>query len=319
MFIVGDLSAEVPDTNAFHWNLKELSKESNDMVLMYGYNSSANTFFHQYYQNFKRKIYFNNWAPCEFAQHKDHHNKTPMEYDLYFNEIYSICPYSNRWLNSLGFDRQYKNIFYPFHQNLIPKHFEKEYDIIYHGGIHGEEHIDCLQVMLSFNYRYCTMTNHINQLTVAGLKYATNVNLSFQEKINLIAKSKISVCYNFVHISPENIPEIQKNKNWNENEAFNEVGKWNIMPQFKTRMHEAAISKTLNLVMRDKWNIAERYYEPDKEFIYFDNKDDLNNKIKQILADWEAYQEIIDNAYNRAMNYTTDKFINLIKSGEQWR
>ena len=78
-------------------------------------------------------------------------------------------------------------------------------------------------------------------------------------------------------------------------------------------MHEAAISKTLNLVYRDRWNVVEDWYTPDKEFIYFDNKQDLENKIQDILGNWDDYQYIINNAYNRAMKYTTDEFIKEIQ------
>ena len=233
----------------------------------------------------------------------------------FFNEVYSICPYTCDWLNTLKLNREYKSIFYPFHRRLIPQEFEKEYDVIYHGGIHGQEHIDCLRAMLPYNYRFCSMTHHINNTTAQCLKYATNTNLNFQDKINLVAKTKISVCYNIVHVNPEHIPHIKSYDNWKINEAFSEVGKTNIMPQFKTRMHEAAISKTLNLVYKDNWNIAEQYYEPEKEFLYFTDVDDLHKKIGEITNDWDNYKQIVDNAYDKAMNYTCDNFIEQIRRG----
>lgn len=317
MLILGDLSAEVPDTNAFHWNLEELSNDADlESALIYGYNASDNEQFFDRLKDYKRKIYFNNWAPCEFAQQRT------KQYDAFkkehfFDQIYSICPYSNKWLNMLGFDREYKDIFYPFHKSLVPENHEKEYDVIYHGGIHGQEHINCLRVMLNFNYRYCTMSRHINELTArCATSAATDADLSFQEKINLIAKTKISVCYNLVHISQQDIPVIKSYDEWQENEAFSEVGGWNVMPQFKTRMHEAAFSRTLNLVLKDRWNIAERYYEPEKEFIYFENADDLYNKIKMVLNDWGDYQDVIENAYNRSMQYTTNRFVETIEENK---
>jgi len=313
MIIRGDLSAEVPDTNAFHWSLEEHSEMSTEDVLLYGYNASNNKEFAELYSAYKRKAYFNNWAPCEFAQKREKDGHDALTKEIFFDEVYSICPYANKWLNSLDLGRKYKDIFYPFHPKLIPPPHEKEYDVIYHGGLHGQEHLDGLRTMLSFNYRFCSMSTHINDLTAQCLRYATNIDLSFQKKINLIAKSKISVGYNIVHIRPEHIPEIKSYDRWNENEAFSEIEGWNIMPQFKTRAHEAAISKTLNLIMRDKWNIIERYYEPDKEFIYFNDDDDLREKITMIINDWEDYEQIVENAYQKAMNYTTDKFIEKIK------
>ena len=218
----------------------------------------------------------------------------------------------------MGFDRKYRDIFYPFNDNLIPEHTEKQYDVIYHGGIHGQEHLDCIEAMKKFNYRYCSMTRGINEQTSICLKDATNVDLEFKDKIGLVEKCKISVCYNFAHIRPEHIPNIKSWERWNENEAFSEVDGMNIMPQFKTRMHEAAISKTLNLVQKDKWNIAEKYYEPDTEFIYFTDKKELEDKIKEISSNWEDYIPMVEKAYNKSLNYTTDKFLGIIEQNKEW-
>ena len=43
MIVLEDLTAEVPDTNAYCFNLKKFSNERDKVVLMYGYNSSNNT------------------------------------------------------------------------------------------------------------------------------------------------------------------------------------------------------------------------------------------------------------------------------------
>tara|TARA_B100000131_G_scaffold274313_1_gene276210 strand:- start:157 stop:1107 length:951 start_codon:yes stop_codon:yes gene_type:complete len=312
MLIVGDLSAEVPDTNAYHWNLEEQSQDSDSEVLLYGYNASDNLTLQERLKDYSRKVYFNNWAPCEFAQKREENGHDAFKKEAFFDEVYSICPYSNKWLNSLNLGREYKDVFYPFHTKLIPEPVEKSYDVIYHGGIHGQEHIDCIRATLNYNYRFCSMTHHINALTQECLRFATNVNLAFQQKIELIAQTKISVCYNLVHVAPEHIPAIQSYDNWQNNEAFSEVGKSNLMPQFKTRFHEAAISKTLNLVHRDPWNIVEDYYVPDEEFIYFTDVNDLHKKIGEISRDWNNYTNIVENAYNKAMNYTCERFIHHI-------
>ena len=313
MLILEDLSAEVPDTNAYHWNLKQFSKDDGKNVLAYGYNSTVNEEIFEKCSEYERKALFNNWTPCEFSQKEPQPGLSALEYEKGYDIVYSICPYTNRWLNEKSLGREYRTIFYPFNQGLVPSEREKEYDVIYHGGIHGQEHIDAMSAMLSFNYRYCTMTHHINSLTQFFLPYATNTNLDFQEKINLIAKTKISICFNLVHISPEHIPAIKSYEGWEKNEAFQEVNGQNVKPQFKTRMHEAAISKTLNLVYRDRWNIAEDYYKPDEEFIYFDNVKDLRQKIRDITSDWDNYSEIVENAYEKSMNYTVENFINHIR------
>ena len=68
------------------------------------------------------------------------------------------------------------------------------------------------------------------------------------------------------------------------------------------------------LVKRDPWNIIEYWFEPDKEFIYYDNEEDLPEIINGILSNWEDYESIIDNAFEKAINnYTTDHFMEIVK------
>jgi len=313
MLILEDISAEVPDTNAYHWGLKGLSEDDGKNVLMYGYNSSANKDFHRQVSNYEKKIFFNNWAPCEFAQPSDHNNKTATDYDHQFDIIYSICPFSNSWLNSLGLGREYKDIFYPYSCNIIPEPEEKIYDVIYHGGIHGKEHIDCLESMSKHNYQYLTMTHNINQTTANYLWFSTQRDLQFKQKITEVAKSKVSICYNVVHALPQHIPVIQAQPNWKENQAFSEL-ETSLMPQFKTRMHEAAISRTLNLVYKDSWQVANSYYTPGEDFIYFESKKDLSNKLRDITNDWDNYSPMVESAFIKSQEYTTDKFVEKIKS-----
>ena len=44
----------------------------------------------------------------------------------------------------------------------------------------------------------------------------------------------------------------------------------------------------------------------DEEFIYFENEDDLNSKIDHILANYDKYKHIGENAQRRAReNYLT--------------
>tara|TARA_R100001079_G_C4451090_1_gene153774 strand:+ start:4781 stop:5734 length:954 start_codon:yes stop_codon:yes gene_type:complete len=312
MLILENLTAEVPDTNAYHFNFKKFSDDDKKTVLLYGYNSSNNKLLETDLCDYK-KILFNNWAPCEFAQVKDHNGKSPMDYEEKFDVVYSICPYTVEWMNNLHLGREYRYIFYPFCKTLTPEKQEKKYDVIYHGGIHAKEHVDCLKVMSKFNYRYCTMTTHINSLTRHFLPYATNTNLKFKDKINLVAESKVSVCYNMAQVHKEHIPRIKSRPEYKKNLAFSSIDTLAAMPQFKTRFHEAAISRTLNLVRKDDWNVIEDFYTPEEDFVYFDNEIDLEKKIKEVLNNWGDYQQIVENAYIKSMNYTTEKFIEKIK------
>ena len=277
---------------------------------MYGFNAAINKEFKNKCKDYHRKIYFNNWAPCEFCHIDVMGGLNSFEYDLDFNEIYSICPYTTKWLNSMYGVNRYKYIFYPFNKKYVPLPETKIYDVIYHGNIHCQEHIDCLEVISKFNHRY------LNQYSNEYSNYITDINLPYKEKIKKISQSKISVCYNFCPIRSQDINNIKSYQSWDTNEAFSEVGKKNIFPQFKgARMHEAAISKTLNLVYYDQWNVVEDWYTPNVDFIYFTSKTDLEKKIQDILGNWKDYSYIVNNAYKKSMEYTTEKFVNYINKG----
>ena len=308
MKIVADLSAEVPDTNAFHFKLEELSEESG-RTLFYGYNSAISTKSSE-----EEQVFFNNWSPCEFAQTKP----DALSFDKTFDYVYTICPFTARWLNEVNENNRYRYIFYPFNKSITPETQEKKCDVIYHGGIHGVEHEDCLKTISKFNYRYVTMRHHINQRTIEHLHFGTDFDLPFAEKIKLVAQSKASVCFNFVNNEPKHTQNIKSYPLWEKNEAFSEVDKWNVMPQFKTRFHEAAISRTLNLCMKDSWNVVEDYYEPGKEFLYFEDMEELEEILDDVKHNWEDYKDIVEAAYLRAQDYTTENFVAIIKAGNQF-
>jgi len=310
MKIKSDLSAEVPDTNAYHLKLEDHDNGTGDL-LFYGYNSSRSAVVTDSFSSF-----FNNSMPCEFAQKEDHHGYDALKYDRRFNLVYGICPWTVKWLNQTVEGDRYRYGFYPFNKKIIPEQQEKEYDVIYHGGIHGPEHEQCLASISKFKYQFVTMTHHINQRTQKYVPMATRTNLPFLEKVEMVGKCKTSVCYNFVNNEERHFKNISSWADWQKNYAFKEARRF--MPQFKTRMHEAAISKTVNLVMRDPWNLAEDYYVPGKEFLYFDTPHELEELIDEVSHNWGDYSDIADAAYERAMNYTTDKFVQLVESCKNW-
>jgi spore maturation protein CgeB len=61
------------------------------------------------------------------------------------------------------------------------------------------------------------------------------------------------------------------------------------------------------LVKRDPWNAIEFFYEPEKEFLYYDDEEELPGLIEKISSNWNDYKHIVDNAYDKAMkNFTTE-------------
>ena len=65
--------------------------------------------------------------------------------------------------------------------------------------------------------------------------------------------------------------------------------------------------------MRDPWNVIEDFYDKD-EFVYFDDVEELPQKINDILNNWSDYQDMIEKAYKRSLNYTTENLIKQIKT-----
>ena len=309
MKVIKDISLEILGTNTHYFNLDEYSDNSNDEILVYGYNFLESHHMYNELKKYNRKVYLNVSMPTEFC------GNVSTTQDQFFDEVYSICPYSVKWLNEITNSIKYKSIFYPFNKSNIPNIFDKKYDVCYHGGLHGNYHLECLKIMRRFNYRYMSMTHGINGLTSGNLGYTTNLNLSNQEKLNLIAECKISICYNYFSVRDGNDASNIKNRtDWFKNEAFKHIDDLKIIPQIKSRLNEAAMARTLNLVQKDPWNVVENYYIPDVDFVYFDSNEELEEKIRQILSNWDDYQQMIENAYQKSLNYTTEKLYNIIKT-----
>lgn len=307
MKIIENLSIEIPDTNTHHFKLSEYNQEDSEDILCMGYTFLENGVHQGTLNNYKRKIYLNVTAPTEF------YGPQPIDADSEFTEVYSICPYSNEWLNGIVGYEKYKTICYPFNKKDIPSNNEKLYDVIYHGGLHGSKYVRMLELIKNFNYRYLSLNYGINELTSHNLHYATNLNLSNKEKINIISQTKISICFNNVEVRKDQIPYLKAKKDWWKNEAFSHIDTLGLVPQFKSRCNESAFSKTLNLVMRDPWNVIEKFYDRD-EFVYFDNVEELPDKINEILSNWPSYTSMIEKSYNKSLNYTTENLINKIKN-----
>jgi hypothetical protein len=332
MKILKDLSSEIVDTNSNHWNFESYEdNDGNSLAVGINWLSQKQYDFNRPY-NSSRVVLFNNWAPCEYAQRNISNGLDAIHMEDKFDFVLTICPYTAKWRNLNSSDHKYIYSFYPYSIHLIPTAFEKKYDVIYHGGIHGKEHILALRVMRHYKYRYISLDYGINPLTRSYLRFATDINLPFTEKIQRIAETKISICFNLIHVSYRHYKNMMQYSSelTQDNEFFDSLKPINIfknypwigvLPQFKTRIHEAAISRCINLVYNDGWNVIEDYYKSGKEFIYFSSEKDLHEKISYILSNWKTHeiQDIVESAYKKAMRYTSENFMrmysNIISSG----
>lgn len=240
-------------------------------------------------------VYLELEEPNRFFSNVDWFNH--FKYDHLFSKVFSICPYTTEWYN-IYYNKQYTNVFIPIEyqpQNYI----EKIYDIIYAGHIYEGEIENNVSVLKHFNYRIVSNTNHL---------LTTNRSVSNDEKLKLISQSKISLIHNLLYPTKEHINHIKTINDYKNNKAFSKLDH-GIVPQIKGRVFESALYKSLILCQRDPWNIIEKWFEPEKEFIYYD-KENAKEQIQDILNNYEDYVPIIERAYIKGLNYTTESFFN---------
>jgi len=297
------LKSEIQGTNLYDLNLEEFSVGElfySNSILIYGYRFlEKGGFFSKSRSDFTYK-YLNVTMPTEYTQKAFIHDLNNS-----FDEVYGICKYSCSWLNSLESSEKYKYIYYPV---SVPSELNpfsnKQYDVIYHGGIHSDKYIQMLDIMSRFSYRFATMSRGINSLTQQALReYATNVDLSPNAKYSLLNDCKISIAFNTFPLNYSQIENIQNKPDWDKNLAFSHLEQ-EIAPQFKSRVNEAAALGVINLIEYDNWNLVEDFYQPNKDFMYFTNMSDLKNKIQYILNNYDQFWDMRVNAYKKSLRYT---------------
>lgn len=164
--------------------------------------------------------------------------------------------------------------FFPFNKEHIPKKWDKKYDVIYTGLAMGPHIEEILSAMVNFNYRFASFGSD---------RRITNYDVSYFEKLELISESKVCVVHNLTGTGT---------------------------PQVKTRIQEAAIGKSIMLCKHDPWNVIENFFEPEKEFFYFNSQADLQEKISEIVKNYGSYQNVAEAAFQKAVNnYTSEHFI----------
>jgi spore maturation protein CgeB len=126
--------------------------------------------------------------------------------------------------------------------------------------------------------------------------------------LQLYSKSKIALIHNLLFPSSADIPRYRQFPNSDKNKAFDLLN-YGLMPQIKSRVIEAAFNKSLILCFKDHWKIIEKLFEPDVDFIYFNDNNDLKEKTQYILNNYDDFKFMTENAFNKAINnYTTQHF-----------
>ena len=238
----------------------------------------------------------------------------PENFDAYdgdFHRVLTLCPYTAEYLNERqGVERRVP-IFFPFDEAFIPPKSEKWYDIIYTGHLHPKPIMRDMKLISRLNYRLVSNSNH---------ELVTDRGVGYQEKLNLIAQSKITLTHNLLYPTVRHVFSVWKYPDWRANQAFSDIpgvigllkrlltGPEIEVPQIKSRIFEAAFCRSLILCKKDNFNVIEKYFTPGEEFVYYE-EGRLVYTVNKILANYDAYLPVIDRAYNRAVSqYTTAAF-----------
>jgi hypothetical protein len=274
------------DDPVYHLGFEKYENQCSDFYLMLGdvYNpiNSGN------YDD-KPKVVLTLEEPnfCTVGHHVDTFNKV--------DKVLTICPYTAKTISNRKF------VFFPFNQDLIPQKQEKIYDCIYSGTVLSSSVSSMVDCMMPYKYVFITFNNDSR---------ANHPKVSYIEKLNLYAKTKVTICHNLLWPHMSNIPRYRGFLNADKNKAFDHLDS-GLMPQIKSRVFEAAFSRSVILCAKDNWNVIEMFFEPNKDFVYYENEKDLKEKLDHIINNYHDYEEMTNNAYEKAINnYTTEHFVN---------
>jgi len=290
MKIVVDSGGEYKDMINSYYDLERYNDDSEECVLFLGYKTSNDEQLKKKFAHIPKRIYINLEAPCSFTG-----TKTAVSSQNYFTHVYTICPYTAEWLKDKS-DTKYIPIPFPFNADSF-KHLDysidKEYDVMYMGTIMDNAHKNMLFTMKKHKYILTSLFQYPG---------VTHVNINSAKKWELLSKSKASIAMNVAPIAGQHKNFIKQYNKWDENEAFKHLDV-NYIPQFKPRVIESMMCKTLVLVKKDPWNVIEKWFEPDKHFIYWDNLQELNTLLEHIKHNLDTYQDIVDAAYSKVQEY----------------
>jgi spore maturation protein CgeB len=305
MKVIIDNRSEYSDVLGNYYGLSKHNDDSPDEVFFQGYDTSRNVALKKTFSDYTKKVYLNLESPCSLLT-----TQTSIEEHSFFTHVLSICPYTSEWLRD---KIKTKFIVVPFPISLEmfkDVNTEKIYDVIYMGTLMNNDHRNIITTIKKHNHIFTSLVNYPTPHN------PTHVNVNSKVKWDLLGQTKICVTINQAPFGLDKLKNIKSYDGWENNKALNRIHD-GIVPQFKSRVTESMGLKTLNLVKRDEWNVIEEWFTPDVHFIYWDDFEDLDNKIKEISENFDNYKHIIDNAYEEVKKYDMDNiFNNLINNGD---
>lgn len=274
-----------------------------DITLHYGINSEKHI---NKTDTNKKVLFFVEWPNCLYGK-AFHFNIDFINAN--FDYIFSICPYTNNYLNHRFNTNKYITTFFPTELKGLPDIPPiKDIPVFYTG--HNFTEVKAIRMIN--NILSATISDKEYQLLKAPM--TTLSQKSYYEKMKLLGRTKIALVhntlqslYNYYKTDPLfNDSTANKYLPWNNDRSNEEV------PQIKSRVFEAAVMKCVLLVYKDKYNLIEQYFTEGVHFIYFSSAEEAIALIKDIL-DNDKYKEMAENAYELTRTkYSTGAFCQFI-------
>jgi hypothetical protein len=253
----------------------------------------------------KKVLLFVEWPNCLYGKSFD------IEFiNANFDYIFSICPYTNNYLNNRFNTKKYINTYFPTELSGLPEiPSVKDIPVFYTG--HNFTDVKAIR-----------MINEILESTITTGKYnnikkamESRSSAAYYEKMKILSRTKIALvhntlkslynCYRTDPLFDDTIANTYLP--WNSDKSDEEV------PQIKSRMFEAAIMKCILLVYKDKYNLIEQYYTEGVHFVYFNSVAQALALIKDIHENPAKYNILAENAHIiTKTKYTTGAFCQYI-------
>ena len=288
-----------------NWDAFIDDPRTSDVVLYIGHNTTTAL------DKSKINIHWNTEVPGVWTSPRSASNYMRIEklYD------YILCQCNQTFHErSKQFEKKYIRVVLPYDYNHIAESSNvdlenmpnKDFDVYMCASTHRLNPdwvpTQWFRVMEKFNYAFCS--------------YDTEGHFrTWEEKTNIGLRSKITIVFTGMINPPpphheKKIPFVKSTFPFIKFRTISEgSASHKFSPGIKHRVLDAAFSKSLILCHESPFADAEwpyhqtieDYLDPDEDFIYFKNSQDLHEKITEISSDYDnqKYQDMIENAYRK--------------------
>ena len=305
MKVFKDLRGNYKWDPTHYMDFDKLENTRDDLYLYLGH------FIREPLKNDKLSVYIEFEQPnCCYGGEDARAYKDMLHREKTFDKIFSITKHAAMKRNEILGKDLYGYCLFPFSKNHLPTDHTKVYDYFVSGHWYGNGYCLHREVLGPAFEKLKERRPNINGKIISG--FHDGPSYTYQQKLEHNAKSKISVVWNHQETSPrfldrldwltDNVQEFRKDA----------TGHWCIN-QHKARVVEGFMTKTLVMVYKDPFNYIEDFYTPNEHFIYYEDADDLAEKIEHALDNYEDpfYQDMISKGHERAIKiHETQAFYN---------